>query len=721
MFRTSAWVGMVLAASAQPVIPAVPATVDHWSFKPFSKQALPQVRDARWPRGRVDRFVLSALEARGLAPNPEADAATLLRRAFFDLTGLPPRPEEIEAFVHAPDREADGDGETRSPGEGAWAALLDRLLASPEFGARWGRHWLDVARFAETSGNTRNMAYVLAWRYRNYVVRSLNRDTPFDEFAREQIAGDLLPPASDPARRDEQLLATGFLNVGVKSLGEQDMTLYDMNVADEQITATTQAFLGLSANCARCHDHKFDPIPASDYHALAGIFLSTRNLSGVQTNNVTKEADAMPLGPDGRARLAAVKKHEEDLAAMQKDYIEVAKKRSAMRDDLVKAGFDPAKARGAPMPPAMEEKMKTYRGLEESVTAWQKKLADKRNSTPAPPALGMSVCDAEKAVDCPVYEKGEIKKPLAPVKRGALTALPVSLAPIGPGESGRRQLADWITSPANPLTARVIVNRVWSHVFGRGLVDTPDDFGRMGSKPSHPELLDDLAARFVEGGWSVKALIRELMLSRAYRMSSASRPDATAVDPSNSLLWRANRKRLEAEAVRDAVLALGGSLDTAPREGSPVADLAKDITPQGREVGRKHFLSELKDDSTCRSLYLPVVRGAQMPMMQCFNAADPGQVIGARSASITPAQSLLLMNSDLVMEQARRMAVRVAAAGSSDEERITRVWLAAYGRAPSSGERESAGRYLAGVQDRSEAWSRLCHALMQSGEFQIVY
>lgn len=365
--------------------------------------------------------------------------------------------------------------------------------------------------------------------------------------------------------------------------------------------------------------------------------------------------------------------------------------------------------------------MKAYRGLEESVTAWQKKLAEKQKSAPSPPALGMSVCEADKAVDCPVYDKGETKKPLAPVKRGALSALPVSLAPIGPKESGRRQLAGWIADPANPLTARVIVNRVWSHVFGRGLVDTPDDFGRMGMKPSHPELLDDLAARFVEGGWSVKALIRELVLSRAYQMSSAGSARAEAADPANTLLWRANRKRLQAEAIRDAALALGGGLDLAPRESSPVADLAKDITPQGREVGRKHFLNELKDDTPCRSLYLPVVRGAQMPMMQCFNAADPGQVIGARSGSITPAQSLLLMNSDLVMEQARRMAARLIAAGAGEEERIARAWLLAYGRAPANAERESARRYLGSVPDRAEAWARLCHALMQSGEFQIVY
>ena len=254
-----------------------------------------------WPRSRVDHFILARLEKENLTPNGDADAATLLRRVYFDLIGLPP-PLEVQKHFTIDDL----------------PSTIDELLASPEFGARWGRHWLDVARFAETSGNTRNMAYVLAWRYRNYVVRAINRDTPFDEFIREQIAGDLLLPAADPVRRDDQLLATGFLNVGVKSLGEQDKDIYDMNVADDQIDATCHAFLALSANCARCHDHKFDPIPTTDYHALAGIFRSTQNLSGVQTNNVTKEADAMPLGKEGVQRLAAVKQHERDVADMRR-------------------------------------------------------------------------------------------------------------------------------------------------------------------------------------------------------------------------------------------------------------------------------------------------------------------------------------------------------------------------------------------------------------------
>jgi len=701
--------GVALAWGASVACADVPSA-DHWSLEPFSIQPLPSIKRQDWPRGRVDQFILARLEKENLTPNGDADAGTLLRRVYFDLTGLPPPLEVQESFSidHLP-------------------STIDKLLASPEFGVRWGRHWLDVARFAETSGNTRNMAYVLAWRYRNYVVRAFNRDTPFDEFIREQIAGDLLPPAGDPARRDDQLLATGFLNVGVKSLGEQDKELYDMNVADDQIDATCHAFLALSANCARCHDHKFDPIPTSDYHALAGIFRSTQNLSGVQTNNVLKEADAMPLGKDGVQRLALVKQHEKDVADMQKDYLEVAKKRNTMRDEMVKAGRDPAK-------------YPVLTSLDKDVSDWQKKLAEKKASAPVSPLLGMSVRDVETPMDCAVYEKGEIKKPLAPVKRGALSAIPVKLSPIGPKESGRRQLADWIANPQNPLTARVMVNRVWQHVFGRGLVDSPDDFGRMGVKPSHPELLDDLASRFARDGWSVKALIRELMMSRAYQMSSETSAQCSVfssqktehsalgtehfnrrqvIDPSNVLLWRANRKRLEAEPLRDAILYLGGTLDLTPREGSPIADKAEPITPQGREVGRKHFLNDLVDDTTHRSIYLPIVRGAQLPMMKCFNAADPGQVIGARSASIAPVQSLLLMNSDQVMMQAQGFAKR--ATGETMDDRIAKVWKMACCREPMEEEVQTLREFILAAGDTPEGWSQLCHAVMQSGEFQTVY
>ena len=700
----------MLAALALPgrALAAEPPNADWWSLKPFQRQPLPVVRQADWPRGRVDWFLLARMEQADLAPGRDAEPAVLLRRAFFDLIGLPPSLAEQDTFAQAAARDA----------RAALAAVVDRLLASPEFGVRWGRHWLDVARFAESSGNTRNMAYVEAWRFRNYVVRALNRNTPFDQFIREQLAGDLLPHDS-AWQRDEQLLATGFLNIGMKTLGEQDLTLYELNLADDQIDATCRAFLALTANCSRCHDHKFDPIPMRDYYALAGIFRSTRNLSAVQTNNRAEEAEGAPLGPRAHERIAATKAHTARHEQMPKDYLEVAKRRKTALEELERSGFDPRKKRPDVLPPAIAAKFAALALLEKEVDDWQDRLRAMKDHAPTLPDYGMAVAEREQMMDCPLYDKGDAKKPLAAVPRGTLQAVSLPLAPIGPRESGRGQLADWIASPRNPLTARVIVNRVWQHVFGRGLVETPDDFGRLGAQPSHPALLDDLAARFVADGWDVKALIRELMLSRAWSLA-ADPPDAR--DAGNLLLARANRKPLEAEPLRDAMLALGGTLRLEPRQGSPVNELARDIKPQGRELGRNGFLNDLADTTTHRSIYLPVLRGKTLPVLQCFDLADPGGVNGLRRATIVPAQSLFLMNSDFAMQQARGFAARVLSvpAGSPDE-RLRLAWRMAFARAPLPTEVASLRRFLGDDPADPAAWSRACQVLLMTGEFRTIY
>lgn len=610
-----------------------PATAEHWSLKLFAEQPLPKVKAVTWPRSRVDHFILARLEREGIPPSGDAEQATLLRRLYYDLVGLPPTLEEIAVFEQdcAVNRTA------------AVARTVDRLLASPDFGMRWGRHWLDVARYGESSGNTRNMAYVEAWRYRNYVVRAFNRNVPYDQFIREQLAGDLLPAAT-PELRDQQLLGTGFLTVGTKSLGEKDITLYELNLADDQIDVTFHAFLALSANCARCHNHKFDPIPTRDYYALAGIFRSTKNLSVVETNNRKEEAEGMPLGADGMARLVEVKRHEKLMEVLTKESAETAKKRNAMRDELVKAGFDPAakkSADAATLPPEMAGKMTEFATLEKDATAFKTKLKKANDRAPTLPPFAMAVQDKPEPVNCPLYYKGNEKQPRDEVPRGTLSAIPVALAPIGPRESGRRQLADWIASPENPLTAPVIVNRVWLHLFGRGLVETPDDFGTQGTPPSHPELLDDLTAHFVHHGWNVKALIRELTLSRTYQLSSDAhaRVKAATADAANVLLWRASRKPIEFEPVRDTILFLGGTLRRDIMEGSPIKDLAQGVKPQSRELGRNGFLNQLDDTHEYRSIYLPVLRGALLPVQQCFEGADPSSVVGLRRPSIVPTQA----------------------------------------------------------------------------------
>ena len=696
--------GLVAVARAED-----PMSTEHWSLKPFAAQSAPEVKQAEWPMSRVDRFILARLERDGLGPNGDADAATLLRRLSYDLTGLPPSLEEIADFekAHAADRAE------------AVSRAVDRLLASPDFGARWGRHWLDVARYAESSGSTRNMAYVEAWRYRNYVVRAFNRNVPFDQFIREQLAGDLLP-AAIPGQRDEQLLATGFLTVGTKSLGEQDRTLYELNLADDQIDATCHAFLALSANCARCHNHKFDPIPARDYYALAGIFRSTRHLSSVETNNRKEEADGMPLGADGAARVEQVKRYANQLDEMQKEYGDVAKKRNTMRDEMVKAGYDPAK----PIATEMEERAKDLSALDKSVEDWKARLKAMQDIAPQTPAVAMAVQEKTEGADSPLYLKGNEKKPQDTVPRGALSAIPVALAPIGPLESGRRQLADWIGSPENPLTARVIVNRVWQHLFGRGLVETPDDFGRQGARPSHPELLDDLAAQFVSDGWNVKALIRELTLTRTYQLSSETngREREATADVANTLLWRATRKPLEAEPLRDTILLLGGALRRELMEGSPVNDLAKSVKPQSREVGRSGFLNGLADTHEYRSVYLPVLRGAALAGQQCFDAADPNCVMGARRASIVPAQALYLMNSDFAMKHAEAFAQRVLARPDATlEARIDAMWRMTFTRPPTPAETANITRFLDPDANDREAWTRVCQVLMMTGEFRTLY
>jgi hypothetical protein len=684
-----------------------------WSLQPITDPPLPAVRSKDWPTTTPDQFILAELEKNGLEPSADADGPTMLRRLSFDLAGLPPSLAEIadfeKAWAHDP--------------QAAIAQTADRLRASPDFGVRWGRHWLDVARYAESSGNTRNMAYVLAWRYRNWVIESLNKNTPFDQFIRRQIAGDLLPAAT-PQERDDNVLGTGFLTVGVKSLGEQDLVTYELNIADDQIDATTRAFLGLTAACARCHDHKFDPIPARDYYALAGIFRSTAHFTGVQTNNRKEEADGVALGPNWKNHLAEVKAHDTQLAAMQKQYEEVAKKRNTMREELVKAGVEPAKAQKETMPPEMAEKLTELRGLDESVEEWKARLKKMKESAPPRPILGMAVQEKPATGDSPLYYKGDPKKPQEVVPRGALSTIAtLPFRDIPPSESGRRQLADWIASADNPLTGRVIVNRVWQHLFGRGLVETPDDFGTMGVRPSHPALLDHLAFRFVREGWDVKALIRELVSSRAYRQTSLAASDAPGrqKDPANKMLWRMSRKPLEAEALRDALLELGGKLDRTPLAGSQVATLAEPVTPQGRELGRRGFLYNLTDEPNRRSIYLPVVRGAANPAMQCFDVADPNLVTGQRHATIVPGQVLFLLNSDLVLDQAQGLAARILAEPSDTlDARINKAWRLALCRPPSAAEARALHETLAPTPEDPAAWARVCQTLMLTAEFRLL-
>jgi hypothetical protein len=586
-----------------------------WAYKLPKPQVIPRVKAADWPLDAIDRFVLAKLEARGLKPALETDRATLARRLYYGLTGLPPTPEDVDAFTHDPDPLA-------------YEKLVDRLLASPQFGERWGRHWLDLARYAE-SVTLRGLIFREAWRYRDYVIDSLNRDVPFDQFVREQIAGDLLPAAS-PADRRRQLVATTFLALGNTNLEEQDKKQLRMDVVDEQLDVIGKALLAQTITCARCHDHKFDPIPTRDYYALAGIL---RNVKTLEHANVSR-------------------------------WIEVP----------------------LPADPSEEAELKRL-----------------RDAGPKRPMV-MTVMEEQQIEDARVHLRGSVHNLGETVPRGFLRVATYGAAPmISKYQSGRRELADWIASPDNPLTARVIVNRMWHWLFGAGIVRTTDNFGTTGERPSDPELLDHLAVSFVADGWSIKNLIRRIVLSRTYRQSAAG--DASA-DPDNLLFGRANRRRLEAECIRDTMLHVSGQL--SDQRGGPTSP-----TSLSADYGYQAA-------ATCRSVYLPMFRNSPPEILALFDMADPSTVTGRRNYSTVAPQALFLMNHAFPAEQAKHAAARLLGEKlANDDVRVTRAYRLTLGRKPTAGERRVAARFLR-TRDPREAWTMLFHALFASADFRYV-
>jgi hypothetical protein len=662
-----------------------------WAFQPPRRYPAPPVKNAAWARGAIDRFILARLEAKGLQPAPDAERAVLLRRVTIDLTGLLPTPGEIDAFV------AD-----RSPD--AFARVVDRLLASPHFGERWGRHWLDVARYADSNGKDENLTFHEAWRYRDYVIASLNQDRPFDQFVREQLAGDLLP-ASSQAQRDRQLVATGFLVVGPKVLFDRDPLKRKMDVVDEQIDTIGRAFLGLTLGCARCHDHKFDPVPTSDYYALAGIFASTRTLDGIKENNPLVSGWMLrPLGADGERLRAAQLAHQHKLEAAGASL-------RKMRADLLGLDGRAHDADGGRQIALARARVKELEAEEVRLQA----------TAPPSSRLAMAVRDEDRPADVPVNIRGDPHAPGKSVARGFLQVVSWEASQKIPADrSGRRELAQWLTDRDHPLTARVFVNRVWMHLFGEGLVRSVDNFGAQGERPTHPELLDDLAVAFMEDGWSVKKLVRKLVLSHAYQMAVAENAKAARIDPENKLLWRANRRRLDAEVLRDAMLCVSGRLDRR-MGGSAVAGLGEFATNNGGKGGIA------TDDNTRRSVYLPVVRNDLPPIFEVFDFADPDLSTGKRASTTGPAQALYLMNSPFVMDQAREAARRLIAAADG-RDRLTLLYRRALGRSPTTEEWKAVLQFLRGQRsgstpdaaDELAAWAGVCQALFGSTVFRFV-
>lgn len=645
---------------------------EHWAWQPLARTRVPVVRDAAWPRAELDSFVLARLEAEGLMPVGDADRATLIRRVTYDLTGLPPTPAEIDTFL------ADTSPEPL-------ATVVDRLLASPAFGERWGRHWLDVARYGESTGSSRNIPYPHAWRYRDYVINAFNQDKPYDEFIREQIAGDLLP-AESQQQRDERLIATGFLALGVKDVNQRFKVRFVMDNIDEQIDTVSRSVLALTASCARCHDHKFDPIPTTDYYALAGIFQSTDLCAGVRnkmggggldyydTSALVRLGSSDGAGPATPEALAKIDELKQAVVTARSEFQALKGKPE---------GNEPGPD-GRPKRAIARQKWNKL----------QLELQVLTDPTANGAAVAFGVREAQAIGDTEVRIRGEAEQLGPIVPRGFLSVLNLpNQGRINPQQSGRLQLAYWLTSADNPLASRVIVNRVWHHLLGRGLVSSVDNFGVNGDRPTHPELLDHLASSLVRDGWSIKRLVRKVVLSRTYGLASNAAADRLAVDPSNRLLWRHAPRRLTAEELRDTALAVAGNLD----RGHPPAAAVKDFKvvelrnngPEARQ------LAQLILTNRYRSVYLPLLRGLMPRPLEVFDFAEQGMVTGSRDATTVATQALYLLNDPFVRRQSLDLAHKLLERTEVDDtERLHWAYRLTLGRAAHPQEVERGLRFL---------------------------
>ena len=856
---------------SQPLIKSEPMNLEagkeFWSFLPLRNLQPPTTVNRNWPRNDIDRYLLAKMESEGIDPVGDASRESLLRRIYLAVIGLPPTVSQIERFV-TDDRSIE---EILPP-------VIDELLASPHFGERWGRHWLDVARFAESSGGGRSLMFPEAWRFRDYVIEAYNQDKPYDQFIVEQIAGDLLTHASHQ-QKTERLVATGLLALGPTNYEQQDKELLRMEVIDEQIDTVGRAFLGLTLGCARCHDHKFDPIPMSDYYAIAGIFGSTVTLvDGNVSSYVTQPlASADEVKAAGKY-LSQVKGLGKRLAKAKADLAKLSTpggisrkldKKTISADSLnglvldeamaqligswkkstfagqfinqnylhddntgkgkKKAVFSPKFESGGnyevrisysaggnrasntvvtvdhqdgkskflvnqskqppisdlfyslgtfrfeadnaasvtisnegtdghvivdavqflkqvedsvvagksvvtpigTMPDRQESKIGSSTGdvkkpaeviaLEKQIDELDRSLKEIKKNPVRPIAVAMSVKDSPKPKDGHLHIRGSVRNLGPVIPRGFLSVCSDEPRPkFGGDESGRLQLAEWIASPDHPLTARVYVNRVWRHLFGKGLVSTIDNFGFVGEKPSHPELLDFLAMDFVNSGWSTKALIKKIVLSHAFQLSVAVDPVAIKKDAENRLIWRANRRRVDAEVLRDSILFVSGELD---------------LTPGGRTI-RKITQYDLgyEFDTVRRSVYVPAFRNSMLPLFEVFDFANPNLVTGDRNTSTLPTQALFLMNDPEVIRLSTIMADKLLAMPRIDDiERVRVAYLSTIGRKPTPAEIQAVEAYLrqeitagnggAALSDdknRRGAWARFCHALFASLDFRYV-
>ncbi len=810
---------------------------EFWAFRPPKITPPAEHPSNDWAAGWIDRYIAAAHHSAGIVPAGDASPLTLLRRLFYDLTGLPPSPALIQEFL-------------ADPGEIHYQKIVDRLLHSVAYAEHWGRHWLDVARYADSNGSDFNATFHHAWRYRDYVIDSIGRDKPFRQFVLEQIAGDLMPFESD-AQRAEQLIATGFLMIGPKMLSERDKAKLEMDVVDEQIDTVGRAFMGLTLGCARCHDHKFDPVPTADYYSLAGIFRSTKTLEGESQRYVSTWKN-VPL-PTTAAHREAVEQFEADekhalqavkdakdrldnrkiqLTQTESNAIVIDARQAKQKGMWVTSSYSPpivgkdylhdndankgsakltftidvqpgeheihfaytagsGRAANVPVeiqhtggiekvlldqrqkPPidgrwvslgsfsfqqtavvtvtnsntkghvivdglrflptdpatetANEDAAARRTALEKAVEsakqdlhACERELAALRSERPEPLPLAMAVRD-QPGEDAFVCIRGEVDNLGPRVSRGFLRACsPQQQWYLPTDQSGRLQLAEWLVDPRHPLTARVFVNRVWMHLFGEGLVATVDNFGTLGQRPTHPELLDQLALQFIEDGWSLRRLIRRIVLSRSYRQASDFVAESARIDPENRLLWRANRRRQVIESMRDTLLLATDRLDRT-RTRNPMGSFGTLVNQNNAPAD-----SVAVRTSHRRTVYTSIIRGNVPDLLTTFDFADPDMLVGKRPQTNVPAQALMLLNDPQIIAWCQEIAERVMGDRPDDKDlpddafdkRLRKLYLWCLQRYPDDQEQQLAREFTDTIDDALQAWTLLAQTLVASTEFR---
>ncbi|TWU57685.1 Planctomycete cytochrome C [Rubripirellula reticaptiva] len=681
----------------------------HWAFQPITRPEPPSVKDAVWSRHPIDRFMQSRREETDMPAAPMADPITLVRRATYDLTGLPPTPAEVTAFVKSAKAKSTHD---ESATTAAFETLVENLLQRPTYGQRWGRHWMDWVRYADTAGDNSDFPIPQAYLYRNYIIDSLNQDVPYDRFLTEQLAGDLLP-ADSLEQRNRQTIATGYLSMARRFGSLVERYPWHLTIEDT-IDNLGRTMMGMTIACARCHDHKFDPISTRDYYGLYGIFASTGYpFPGIELFQVQR--DLVPLiaqkeVDEAYAPFAKEKRSLEDKLAKQ---LAACEKRSIENADREKTATVAEKRK---MHDELEEMLGKARNAGNQLAAFLKKMPE------IPTAY--AVRDIEP-VDAAIQIKGEPNRPGATVPRkfpDVLGGYALTDEAASNG-SGRLELAKWITDPDNPLTARVIVNRVWQRHFGRGLVPSTSDFGLRGETPSHPKLLDWLANDFIQNGWSLKHLHHTIMTSRTYQLSSrdviAKLAPNLVQDPDNRLHWRFNRQRLDAESIRDTLLMIGGNLDLSPQQ-DPYP-----FPPRDKWEFTQHHPFNANYDSNRRSVYQMTKRLTAQTYQQTFDGPDPNACTSSRDESVTALQALYFINDDFLHDQAGLIAQRFVSQHDNDTARIEDAFLTILNRPATTEEVDwmsehlrAVGKRLADTKDLDKrAWTSLTLSLLRLNEF----